>query len=224
MWITNGTFSDIAIVWAKLDGVIRGFIVETDTPGFSAPEMKKKWSLRASMTSELVMADCRVPETALLPKAKGLGPALSCLNQARYGIAWGVIGAAMACYDEALQYAGERVQFDRPIASFQIIQTKLVEMATEITKGQFLNLRLAQLKQQKKLTPQMVSMAKRNNCYHALEIARKARDILGAAGITYEFQSGRHSTNLESVYTYEGTHDIHTLVVGADLTGIEAYR
>ncbi len=224
MWITNGTVADVAVVWAYLDDEVRGFLVEKGTPGFTAPETKRKWSLRASVTSELVFDDCHLPETAILPKAKGLGAPLSCLTQARYGIAWGVIGAAMACYDEALRYALERVQFDKPIASFQIIQTKLVEMATEITKGQLLNLRLSQMKQDKTYTHQMVSMAKRNNCYQALNIARQARDILGAAGITYEFQAGRHMVNLESVYTYEGTHDIHGLIVGANLTGIEAFR
>ncbi len=224
MWITNGTFADIAIVWAKLDGVIRGFIVEAGTPGYSAPEMKKKWSLRASVTSELVFDDCRIPADSLLPEAKGLSAPLTCLNQARYGIAWGVVGAAMACFDEANQYAQTRTQFDKPLASFQMIQEKLAVMATEITKAQLLVYRLGQLKQEGKLTHQMVSMAKYNNCREALNVARQARDILGAAGITYEFHSGRHMLNLESVYTYEGTDSIHKLLVGADLTGIEAFR
>jgi glutaryl-CoA dehydrogenase len=224
MWITNGTISDIAVVWAKLDGVVRGFIVEKGMPGFTAPETKMKWSLRASVTSELVFQDVKLPASAILPDAFGLPGPLSCLTQARYGIAWGAIGAAMACFDEARRYALQRVQFSKPIASFQLIQHKLTEMATEITKGQLLNLRLAQLKQAGKMTHQMVSMAKRNGCYQGLVISRMARDILGAAGITYEFQSGRHMVNLESVYTYEGTHDIHTLAVGADLTGIEAFR
>ncbi len=224
MWITNGSFADIAIVWAKLDGEVRGFIVEKDSPGFSAPEMKKKWSLRASVTSELVFDDCQIPVSAILPEAKGLSAPLTCLNQARYGIAWGVIGAAMACFDEARQYAITRIQFDKPIASFQLVQEKLTVMATEITKAQLLLYRLGQLKQEGKLTHQMVSMAKYNNCREALEIARKARDILGAAGITYEFHSGRHMLNLESVYTYEGTDHIHKLIVGTDLTGIEAFR
>lgn len=224
MWITNGTVADIAVVWAKLDKVVHGFIVERGTPGFSAPETKMKWSLRASVTSELVFEDVLLPSNAILPGAKGLPGPLSCLTQARYGIAWGSIGAAMACFDEARRYALSRTQFGKPLAGFQLVQNKLVEMAAEITKGQLLNFRLAQLKQSGKMTHQMVSLAKRNGCNEALKIARMARDILGAAGITYEFQSGRHMVNLESVYTYEGTHDIHALAVGADLTGIEAYR
>lgn len=224
MWITNGTIADIAVVWAKLDGEVRGFLVEKGMPGFSAPETKMKWSLRASVTSELVFEECQIPGEAILPNAKGLSAPLSCLTQARYGIAWGAIGAAMACFDEARRYALSRIQFGKPIASFQLVQTKLAIMATEITKGQLLNYRLGQLKQQGKATHQMVSLAKRNACLQALNIARMARDILGAAGITYEFQSGRHLVNLESVYTYEGTHDIHTLVIGENLTGIEAFR
>lgn len=224
MWITNGSIADIAVVWAKLDGVVRGFIVEKGTPGFSAPEIKNKLSLRASVTSELVFEDCRIPEENLLPEVEGLRGPLSCLTQARYGIAWGAIGAAMACYDEALQYAKERIQFDRPIASFQLVQNKLVYMLTEITKMQLLTLQLGRLKDSGKMKHTQVSMAKRNNVYHAREIARISRDILGAAGIVDEYQSMRHMTNLESVYTYEGTHDIHTLVIGADITGIEAYR
>jgi glutaryl-CoA dehydrogenase len=224
MWITNGSNADISIVWAKLDGVVKGFIVPNDTPGFSTVKTEQKWSLRASITSELIMEDCRIPTNSLLPKSNGLGSPLSCLTQARFGIAWGVIGAAMACFDEALRYSLERKQFDTPLAGFQLVQNKLTEMATEITKAQFLNLRLAQLKQSDNYTFAMVSMAKRNGCYQALRIARMARDILGAAGITYEFQSGRHMLNLESVITYEGTHDIHALIVGADLTGVEAYK
>jgi len=224
MWITNGTIADVAVVWAKLDGEVRGFLVENGTSGYTVPVIKRKWSLRASVTSELVFDGCQIPGDALLPGAKGLPAPLSCLTQARYGIAGGVIGAAMACFDEALRYALQRIQFDKPIASFQIVQHKLVEMATEITKGQLLVWRLGRLKQQGNATHQMVSMAKRNNCEQALQIARMARDVLGAAGITYEFQSGRHIVNLESVYTYEGTHDIHTLAIGADLTGIEAFR
>jgi len=224
MWITNGSIADVAVVWAKLDGEVRGFLVERGTAGYSAPEIKRKWSLRASITSELIFDECRLPADSLLPEANGLGAPLSCLTQARYGIAWGVMGAAMACYDEARRWALQRIQFDKPIASFQMVQEKLVEMATEITKGQLLVHRLAQLKQAENATHQMVSMAKRNNCYQALRIARMARDILGATGITYEYQSGRHLVNLESVFTYEGTHDIHTLLVGADLTGIEAFR
>ncbi len=224
MWITNGSFADVAVVWAKLDGVVRGFLVEKGTPGYSAPVMKHKWSLRASLTSELVLDDCYVGKDALLPLAKGLSAPLSCLTQARYGIAWGVLGAAMACFDEVRRYSLQRHQYNKPIASFQLVQQKLAEMATEITKGQLLVMRLGQLKDNGKMNFQQVSMAKRNNCYEALVIARKARDLLAAAGITYEFQSGRHMMNLESVYTYEGTHDIHTLILGADLTGIEAYR
>jgi len=224
MWITNGSIGDISIVWGKLDEIIRGFVIDHETPGFSTIETVHKWSLRASVTSELIMEDCRIPASALLQKTSGLGAPLSCLTQARYGIAWGVIGAAMACYDEAKRYALERKQFDKPLAAFQLVQNKLTEMATEITKAQFLNLRLGQLKQNNQHTAQMVSMAKRNGCYQALRIARTARDILGAAGITYEFQAGRHMLNLESVITYEGTHDIHSLIVAADLTGIEAFR
>jgi glutaryl-CoA dehydrogenase len=224
MWITNGSIADVAIVWAKLDGEVRGFIVEKGTPGFKAPEIKNKLSLRASVTSELVFDDCRIPKENILPGVKGLRGPLSCLTQARYGIAWGAIGAAMACYDEARQYALERIQFDRPIASFQLVQNKLVYMITEITKMQLLTLQLGRLKDKGKMVHTQVSMAKRNNVYHAREIARMARDILGAAGIVDEYQSMRHMANLESVYTYEGTHDIHTLVIGADITGIEAYR
>jgi len=224
MWITNGSISDLAVVWAKLDGKIRGFIVEADSPGFSAPEIKRRWSFRTSITSELVFSDCRISQDAILPEAFGLSAPLQCLTQARYGIAWGVVGAAMACYDEVRRYSLERTQFSKPLASFQMIQSKLVEMATEITKAQLLNFRLAQLKQDNNYSHQMISMAKRNNCFQSLRIARMSRDLLGAAGITSEFQSGRHLVNLESVYTYEGTHDIHTLVIGADLTGIEAFN
>ncbi|GAB4169022.1 MAG: acyl-CoA dehydrogenase family protein [Calditrichia bacterium] len=224
MWITNGTIADVAIIWAKLDGKVRGFIVEKDTPGFSAPEIKNKLSLRASVTSELVLEDCKIPQENILPNVEGLKGPLSCLTQARYGIAWGAIGAAIACYTEALQYAGERIQFDKPIGSFQLVQNKLVYMITEITKMQLLALQLGRLKDAGKMKHTQVSMAKRNNVFHAREIARMARDILGAAGIVDEYQSMRHMANLESVYTYEGTHDIHTLVIGADITGIEAYR
>ncbi len=224
MWITNGTIADVAVVWAKLDGVVRGFLVDKGTPGFTAPETRMKWSLRASITSELVFDDVKLAADALLPDAQGLSGPLACLTQARYGIAWGAIGAAMACFDEARRYALQRIQFSKPIASFQLVQHKLTEMASEITKGQLLNYRLSQLKKSGKMTHQMVSLAKRNGCEQGLRIARMARDILGAAGITYEFQSGRHMVNLESVITYEGTHDIHTLAVGADLTGIESFR
>ncbi|MCB9915850.1 MAG: acyl-CoA dehydrogenase family protein [Planctomycetes bacterium] len=224
MWITNGTVSQVAIVWAKCEDTIRGFIVPTETPGFSAPEQKHKWSLRASVTSELVLEDVRLPLDAMLPEAKGLKAPLSCLTQARYGIAWGALGAAQAVFDEALQYAGERIVFDKPLSGYQIPQAKLAEMATEITKGQLLALRLGRLKDMKKMTPSHVSMAKRNNVMKALEISRVGRDMLGANGISLEYGVGRHMCNLESVVTYEGTHDIHTLAIGAELTGIPAFR
>lgn len=227
MWITNGTIADLALVWAKNDdegGAVRGFLIEKGTAGFSAPEMKHKWSLRASVTSELVMQDVRIPASNLLPKVKGLKGPLSCLTQARYGIAWGATGAAMACYEAALAYAKSRIQFGKPIASFQLVQAKLVEMMTEITKSQLLAWRLATLKDADKMTPQQVSLAKRNNVDSALTIAHIARDVLGANGITGEYPVMRHAMNLESVKTYEGTHDIHTLIIGADLTGIEAFK
>ena len=222
-WITNGTISDVAIVWGKLDGVVRGFIVETDREGFSAPEIKNKFSLRASVTSDLILQDVQIPKENILPNVKGLKGPLGCLTQARYGIAWGATGAAMAVFDEVLQYSKSRIQFDKPIASFQLVQNKLAWMATEITKSQFLALRLGQLKAANKLRPQHVSMAKRNNVGTALEIARVGRDILGANGISNEYQTFRHMANLESVNTYEGTYDIHTLIIGEDLTGIAAY-
>jgi glutaryl-CoA dehydrogenase len=224
MWITNGSIADVAVVWAKLDGVIRGFLVEKGTPGFSAPVMHKKHSLRASITSELIFQDCRIPAENILPETGGLKSPLSCLTQARYGISWGAIGAAMACYDEALNYAKTRIQFDKPIASFQLVQNKLVYMITEISKMQLLSLQLGRLKDQNQMKFTQVSMAKRNNVYHALEIARLARDILGANGITAEYQAMRHMCNLETVKTYEGTHDIHTLIIGHDITGIPAYE
>ncbi len=223
MWITNGTIADVAVVWAKLDGVVRGFLVEKETKGFSAPEIKNKHSLRASVTSELVFQDCYIPKENILPGTSGLKNALSCLTQARYGIAWGALGAAMACYDEALNYALTRIQFDKPIGSFQLVQQKLVNMATEITKGQLLVLQLGRLKDEGKMHHVQVSLAKRNNVYQALEIARQARDILAANGIVSEYQTMRHMCNLESVKTYEGTHDIHTLIIGNYLTGIEAF-
>ena len=223
MWITNGTIADVAVVWAKLDGEVRGFLVEKGTPGYSAPEMHRKHSLRASITSELILQDVRIPESNLMPEAFGLKGPLSCLTQARYGIAWGAIGAAMACYDEALDYAKTRIQFDKPIASFQLIQNKLVYMITEITKMQLLALQLGRLKDSGEMVHTQVSMAKRNNVAEALEIARLARDILGANGITSEYQAMRHMANLETVKTYEGTHDIHALIIGADITGIPAF-
>lgn len=224
MWITNGTIADVAVVWAKLEGEIKGFLLEKGTKGFSAPEMTGKHSLRASVTSELVFQDCLVPKANLLPSSGGLKSPLMCLSQARYGIAWGALGAAMACYDAALQYSKSRIQFDRPIASFQMTQEKLVHMVTEITKGQLLCLQLGRLKDQKKAKYTQISMAKRNNVHHALEIARMAREILGANGILDEYPVMRHSANLESVKTYEGTHEMHTLIIGEDITGIPAYN
>ncbi len=222
-WITNGSVADVALVWAKLDGVVHGFLVPTGSKGFTARDIHGKWSLRASITSELILDDVEVGEDALLPGVRGLKGPLSCLNQARFGICYGAIGAAMSCYDEALRYAGDRVQFSRPIAGYQLVQQKLVDMVTEITKGQLLCYRLGRLMESCKLTPQQVSLAKRNCVYWAREIARDARDILGANGVTDEYQCGRHMLNLESVYTYEGTHDIHTLVVGQDVTGLAAF-
>ena len=224
MWITNGTIADVAVVWAKLDGEIRGFLVEKGTKGFQAPEMHGKHSLRASVTSELVFQDCLIPESNLLPKTDGLRSPLMCLSQARYGIAWGALGASMACYDAALQYALSRKQFDKPIAAFQLTQEKLVYMITEITKGQLLCLQLGRLKDQNKARFTQISMAKRNNVYHALEIARVAREILGANGILDEYPVMRHAANLESVKTYEGTHEMHTLIIGEDITGIAAFN
>jgi glutaryl-CoA dehydrogenase len=225
MWITNGSLADVAVVWAKTDDGIRGFLVERGTPGFSAPEMKGKWSLRASVTSELVLDDVVVDEErSLLPGVKGLKGPLSCLTQARFGIAWGALGAADACYQAALDYALQRVQFDKPIASFQLQQEKLAKMVTELTKGQLLALRLGRLKDEHKMSPAQVSMAKMNNVNAAREICAMARTMLGANGILGEYPIMRHMANLESVYTYEGTHDMHTLVIGEAVTGIAAYR
>lgn len=223
-WITNGSIADVAVVWARSEDGIRGFLVEKGAEGFTTIEQKGKFSLRASVTSELIFEDCKIPNDSILPESNGIGSPLSCLNQARYGIGWGAIGAAMACYDEAVTYAKTRIQFDKPIASFQLIQEKLVYMLGEITKGQLLCLQLGRLKDQGKATPQQVSLAKMNNVYHALQIARTARDILGASGITDEYQCGRHMCNLESVITYEGTHNIHTLILGEWITGIPAFR
>jgi len=223
MWITNGTIADVAVVWAKLNGTVHGFLVERGTKGFSAPEMRGKHSLRASVTSELVFEDVLIPRTNILPNGSGLRLPLSCLSQARYGIAWGAIGAAMACYDAALNYAKTRIQFDKPIASFQLTQSKLVHMVTEISKAQLLCLQLGRLKDAGKVRFQQISLAKRNNVFHALEIAREARTILGANGILDEYPVMRHAANLESVLTYEGTHEMHTLIVGEDITGIPAY-
>jgi glutaryl-CoA dehydrogenase len=223
MWITNGDLSDVALVWAKLDGEIRGFLVERGTKGFTTREQKGKHSLRASVTSELILQDVHLKADALLPGASGLGGPLSCLNQARYGIAWGVVGAAMAVFEEVRAYGITRKQFDRPIASFQLYQAKLAHMLTEITKAQLMNLQLGRLKDQGKSTPEQVSMAKRNACAEALEIARMGRDMLGANGVTDEYQTMRHMCNLESVKTYEGTHDIHSLILGRAITGISAF-
>jgi len=223
MWITNGTIADVAVVWAKLDGVIKGFLVEKGTKGFSAPEMQGNHSLRASVTSELIFEDVFVPEENLLPKTEGLKNPLMCLNQARYGIAWGVVGSMMACYDSALNYAKSRVQFSKPIAAYQITQEKLVYMLTEITKAQLLNIQLGRMKDSNTLKHTHVSLAKRNNCEKALEIARMAREILGANGILDEYPVMRHSANLESVKTYEGTHEMHTLIIGEDITGFSAF-
>ena len=224
MWITNGSVADVAIVWARTGETFRGFVVPTDTPGFSAPVQKHKWSLRASITSELVLEDVRLPADAVLPGVQGLKGPLSCLNQARYGIAWGALGAAMAVFDEALGYTKERVVFDKPLAGYQLPQQKLADLATDITLGQLLALRLGRLKDAGTMTHAQVSMAKRNNVMKALEGARTVRDMLGANGISLEYQVGRHLCNLESVVTYEGTHDIHTLSIGAELTGIQAFR
>ncbi len=223
MWITNGSIADVAVVWAKLDGEIKGFLVERGTKGFSAPEMKGKHSLRASVTSELVFQDCLIPEENILPESSGLKSPLKCLSQARYGIAWGAVGSSMACYDAALQYAKSRIQFDKPIAAFQLTQEKLVHMVTEITKAQLLCLQLGRLKDQGKEKFTQVSLAKRNNVHEALGIARMAREILGANGILNEYPVMRHAANLESVKTYEGTHEMHTLIVGEDITGIAAF-
>jgi glutaryl-CoA dehydrogenase len=226
LWITNGSIADVAVVWAKdaADGEIYGFLVERGTPGFSTLDIHGKFSMRASITSELSFQDCRIPLENRLPGVKGLKGPLGCLSQARYGIAWGAVGAAMACYDWALQYAQQRIQFGKPIAAFQLVQQKLVWMVTEITKAQLLCLQLGRLKDEGKARPQQVSMAKRNNVQIALETARMARDILGAAGIVDEHPVIRHMLNLETVNTYEGTHDIHTLIVGRDITGFDAFN
>ena len=224
MWITNGTLADVAVVWAKLDGVVRGFLVEKGMKGFTAPEMKGKHSLRASVTSELVFQDVELPEENILPNVQGLKGPLGCLTQARFGISWGVVGAAMACYDSSLNYAKSRIQFGKPIAGFQITQDKLVYMLNEITKAQLLCWRLGQLKDSGALRPQHVSLAKRNNCEIALTIARMSREIHGANGILDEYPVMRHAANLESVKTYEGTHEMHTLILGQDITGIPAFE
>lgn len=223
-WITNASMADIAIIWAVDEsGTIQGFIIDKKTPGYHAHEIKDKLSLRASDTSEIILEDCEVPEENRLPNTLSLKSPLMCLTQARYGIAWGAMGAAIDCYDEAVQYAKTRLQFGKPIGSFQLVQEKLVYMLEEIVKGQLLALRLGRLKDENKYNHVMVSLAKRNNVCKALEIARIARDLLGASGITAEYNAMRHMCNLESVYTYEGTHNIHTLIVGQHITGIDAF-
>ncbi len=224
MWITNGVNSGVAVVWAKLDGEITGFLVERERKGFEARPVKYKLSMRASDTAELILDEVRIPKGNRLPEANGLKCALMCLNQARYGIAWGVIGAAMACFHEALEYSKDRIMFSKPIAGYQLTQKKLADMATEIALQQLLCLQLGRLKDEGKLKFSQVSMAKRNNVRKALEIARSARSILGANGISGEYQSMRHMCNLETVDTYEGTYEIHTLIVGHELTGIPAYE
>lgn len=223
MWITNGGIADIAVVWAKTDDGVGGFIVERGTPGFTTSDVHHKLSLRASVTSELHFEDCRVPADSMLPNVRGLRGPLSCLDEARYGIAWGATGAARACYEVALDYAKTRVQFNRPIASFQLVQQKLAIIATELVKAQLLSLQLGRLKDEGLLHPVQVSVAKRNNVREALKTAREARSILGANGITLEYPISRHSNNLESVYTYEGTDDIHTLIIGQAITGMNAF-
>jgi glutaryl-CoA dehydrogenase len=225
MWISNAPFSQVAVVWAKNENdEIHGLIVERGMEGFSTPTTHGKWSLRASATGELVFDNVKVPKENILPNIKGLKGPLSCLTKARYGIAWGAIGAAMDCYDTALRYSKERIQFDRPIGGFQLQQKKLAEMITEITKGQLLNWRLAVLMNEGKATPQQVSMAKRNACETAASIAREARQVLGGMGITGEYPVMRHMMNMESVITYEGTHDVHLLITGMDITGLNAFK
>jgi len=229
MWITNGSMAHVAVVWAKTgdsneDTSIRGFIVPTNTPGFTARDQKGKLSLRSSDTSELVMVDVHLPDDALLPLSNGLKSPLMCLTQARYGISWGVLGAAMACFEEATAYSKNRVMFDRPIGGFQIQQVRLADMLTEITKGQLVSLHLGRLKDAGNFTPTQVSLAKRNNVDIATNIAREARRLLGANGILAEYGAMRHMANLESVYTYEGTHDVHSLILGQAITGLSAYK
>jgi glutaryl-CoA dehydrogenase len=225
MWISNAPFADIAVVWAKNEqGEIQGMVVERGMEGFSTPETHGKWSLRASATGELVFDNVKVPKANIFPTIKGLKGPLTCLSSARYGIAWGALGCAMDCYDTALRYSLQRVQFGRPIAGFQLTQKKLAEMITEITKSQLLNWRLGVLRNEDRATPAQISMAKRNSCDIALKISREARQILGGMGITGEFSIMRHMMNLESVVTYEGTHDIHLLITGMDVTGINAFQ
>lgn len=223
-WITNGNIADLAIIWARTEQGIRGFLVEKGTRGFEAREIHHKFSMRASVTSELILDDCRIPACNELPQAQGLKAPLSCLNEARYGIVWGALGAAIACYQSALEYAKARRQFDRPIAAYQLTQEKLVDMLTEITKGQLLALQLGRLKDQGKATATQISMAKMNNVREALRTARAARSILGANGISLEYPVIRHMTNLETVLTYEGTNEIHLLAIGEEITGMSAFK
>ncbi|MGA0121815.1 MAG: acyl-CoA dehydrogenase family protein [Gaiellales bacterium] len=224
MWITNGSIADVAIVWAQTDDGIQGFIVEQGMAGFTAPEIHKKLSLRASITSELVLQDVRVPDANRLPEVQSLRGPLSCLNEARYGIVWGVVGAGRACYEEALSYAQERIVFEKPLTSYQLTQQKLAEMVLEINRAMLLALHLGRMKDEGRLRPEHVSLGKMGNARGALEIARSARSILGGNGITLEYPVIRHMNNLESVFTYEGTHEVHTLVVGGAVTGIQAFR
>jgi glutaryl-CoA dehydrogenase len=224
MWITNGSIADVAVVWARTDEGVRGFLVPAGTPGFTAPEIHRKLSLRASVTSELVLDDVRLPAEAMLPEANSLRGPLSCLNEARYGIVWGAAGAARACLEAALSYAGERIQFDVPIASFQLVQAKLATMALQVNRATLLALHLGRMKDDGVLRPEHVSMGKLGNVNDALDVARTARQIMGANGITLEYPVIRHMNNLESVVTYEGTADIHALVIGGALTGIQAFR
>ena len=223
MWITNGSIADVAVVWARTEEGIRGFLVERGTPGFTTSNIHQKLSLRASVTSELHFEDCRIPAANMLPNVRGMRGPLSCLNEARYGIAWGAAGAARTCYEVALDYAKSRIQFSQPIASFQLVQQKLVIMATELVKAQLLALQLGRLKDEGLLHPVQISVAKRNNVREALKTAREARSVLGANGITLEYPISRHMNNLESVFTYEGTDDIHTLIIGQAITGISAF-
>jgi glutaryl-CoA dehydrogenase len=223
MWITNGTFADVALVWACTEEGVRGFLVDTDRRGFQAREVHHKLSLRASNTAELYLEDCRVPDSAVLPGVKGMRGPLSCLSEARFGIAWGVLGAAMSCYETALEYAKVRTQFNRPIAGFQLTQAKLVDMLTGITQGQLVAWQLARLKDAHQARPAQISLAKRANVAMALGVARSARSVMGANGISLEYPVIRHMANLETVYTYEGTHEVHTLTVGKDITGLDAF-
>jgi glutaryl-CoA dehydrogenase len=223
MWITNGGIADVAVVWARTDEGIRGFLVPRGTPGFSTRDIERKLSLRASVTSELIFESCRLPESAVLPGVTGMRGPLSCLGEARYGICWGSMGAARACFESALEYAKTRVQFDRPIGAFQLTQAKLADMATELSKGMLLALHIGRMKDDGVLRPEQVSMGKMNNVREAIEVARTARTILGANGVTLEYPVIRHMNNLESVLTYEGTNEVHTLVLGQALTGISAF-